>query len=215
MYKHWGSYFTKIDHKLFGAYRGGGKTSGWSNPHCSHCHPYDTQPLKHQGYQATTLLKKIMAAFSVILDLTQEENHPHPNAKEEEAAIFLSWKLGYPSRTSSDWTIVIHYDQDLVHEPSQPVQVYKTYHVHTHHLCFGKHSSLYFYSLFHSRTYSEARTRTSHITLPNTAAHAFPTILDYIYVDNVQTCITTDNAIALKFLLLFFLCHWLAYCACE
>jgi hypothetical protein len=107
----------------------------------------------------------------------------------------LSWRLD-PSLSLSDWTVVIR---------SQDRQTDDEYHVHRNILAVGPSKSDYFGSLFrNSDRLAESESKTSYITLEDRAAKAFPSLLDFMYCPNNQLMVTTDTAIALRYLAQYF-----------
>ena len=121
----------------------------------------------------------------------------------------LSWRLE-PLQSLSDWTIKIR------SKHSGSVQ---EYHVHKNILAVGPCKSEYFCGLFrcsasdHNSSNSnsnntisiaESSTRTSCITLEDSAAQAFPHLLDFLYSPARTISVTTQNAVALRYLSQYF-----------
>mmetsp|Transcript_22665 Transcript_22665/g.47409 ORF Transcript_22665/g.47409 Transcript_22665/m.47409 type:complete len:533 (-) Transcript_22665:38-1636(-) len=81
-----------------------------------------------------------------------------------------------------------------------PVQ---KYHVHKAILSVGPRRSDYFATLFKQSALSEHSTNTSRISLQDSAADAFPSVLDYIYTDK-PVKFTSKNATAIRHLAHYF-----------
>lgn len=109
----------------------------------------------------------------------------------------LSWRLDC-SDSLSDWTIVVSKSSNKSAQDST------TYHVHKNILAVGPRSE-YFASLFKGRhEVSEQTMSTSVITLEDSAADAFPVMLDFIYEGNGEANLDTSKAVALRHLAQYF-----------
>ena len=81
--------------------------------------------------------------------------------------------------------------------------LFQEYHVHKAILSVGPRRSEYFGTLFKQSHLSEFENNTSRINLEDSAADAFPAILDYIYTEkNIK--FTTKNATAVRHLAHYF-----------
>mmetsp|Transcript_24258 Transcript_24258/g.54218 ORF Transcript_24258/g.54218 Transcript_24258/m.54218 type:complete len:519 (+) Transcript_24258:699-2255(+) len=144
------------------------------------------------------------------------------DAASEEESEPLTWSLGEPS-AFCDWSIEVTTQianskgkrkvkrEGSNIKTSQPsVQVY---HVHKAILSSGRRRSEYFTTLFkQSHLYNEFESNTSKIQLEESAAVAFPDILDYLYKDkNVR--LTASNATAVRHLAHYFGIRSLWKCA--
>lgn len=108
----------------------------------------------------------------------------------------FSWR-GTPEITHSDWTIIIHSNDDSHQE----------YHVHKGIMVT---SCKYFSALFGMKVrVPENEDRTSRITLErDDEAKAFPMMLDHVYSpDTTLEGISTENAVALRSLARYFRCR--------
>eukprot|EP00550_Attheya_septentrionalis_P006198 CAMPEP_0198295380 /NCGR_PEP_ID=MMETSP1449-20131203/27356_1 /TAXON_ID=420275 /ORGANISM="Attheya septentrionalis, Strain CCMP2084" /LENGTH=408 /DNA_ID=CAMNT_0043995665 /DNA_START=82 /DNA_END=1308 /DNA_ORIENTATION=- len=109
----------------------------------------------------------------------------------------LSWRLD-GADSLSDWTITIK-------RASDPSGASETYHVHKNILAVGPRKSDYFASLFKvPAKLSESNTSTSIIELDDSAASAFPYMLDYMYSANGEADFSTERATALRYLAEYF-----------
>ncbi|KAL9184383.1 hypothetical protein ACHAXT_002469 [Thalassiosira profunda] len=144
----------------------------------------------------------------------------------------LTWSSGDETSNFSDWTIEVtrmhspsppsaviakspgkdkyyghskhgkeHRARELSQADSQPST--QTYHVHKAILSVGPRRSEYFATLFKQSHLSEFESSTSRISLEDSAADAFPAILDYIYSDKTVKFIT-KNATAIRHLAHYF-----------
>mmetsp|Transcript_3118 Transcript_3118/g.4539 ORF Transcript_3118/g.4539 Transcript_3118/m.4539 type:complete len:326 (-) Transcript_3118:249-1226(-) len=107
----------------------------------------------------------------------------------------LSWKLD-PKESLSDYKIVVMCGEEVT-----------SYHVHRNILAVGPRRSEYFVRLFQSDTeVTEHKTGKSSIQLEEPAACAFPLMLDYMYnqSENLESVLTTENAISMRFLASYF-----------
>ncbi|KAL7541298.1 hypothetical protein ACHAXR_012041 [Thalassiosira sp. AJA248-18] len=152
-----------------------------------------------------------------------EDEWDDDSVKEEP----LTWSLDEPSNFC-DWTIEVA----RIHEGGSPMSKcqgkekhahnkhskerkgkevskaesnhhIKYYHVHKAVVSVGPRRSEYFATLFKQNHLSEFATNTSHIKLEDSAADAFPAILDYIYTDkNIK--FNTKNATAIRHMAHYF-----------
>jgi hypothetical protein len=107
----------------------------------------------------------------------------------------LSWR-GDPTRTLSDWTIVL----------STSDESSRTYHVHKAVLAVGARSCRYFTTLFNAPAPPlEKQDCTSRITLDHRDTNVFPVMLDFLYAGALD--VTADSAVALKSLARYFQCR--------
>jgi hypothetical protein len=103
------------------------------------------------------------------------------------------WRLD-PANSFSDWVIEVLTEDD---------EISATYHVHKVVLAAGSRRSSYFLALFQTKLKLKEHTLSkSRIILKDTAAEAFPAMLDFIY--NAKLNVTTENAIALLHLATYF-----------
>jgi len=98
------------------------------------------------------------------------------------------------------------------HKGKDSKPLVQNYHVHKAILSVGPRRSEYFSTLFKQNHLSEFATSTSHINLEDSAADAFPAILDYIYSDK-KVKFTTKNATAIRHLAHYFGVRSLWKCA--
>mmetsp|Transcript_43859 Transcript_43859/g.92246 ORF Transcript_43859/g.92246 Transcript_43859/m.92246 type:complete len:531 (+) Transcript_43859:158-1750(+) len=140
----------------------------------------------------------------------------------------LTWSLDDPS-TFCDWTIEVTRIQcpssttasmsrnvgrdKLTHKNrAESKPLIQQYHVHKAILSVGPRRSDYFATLFKQSHLSECATSTSHISLEDSAATAFPAILDYIYNDK-KIKFSTKNATAIRHMAHYFGIRSLWKCA--
>lgn len=102
------------------------------------------------------------------------------------------WRLD-PDVSFSDYSIIIRTQQRYGRS--------KRYNVHKVFLSVGQHSSRYFASLFtttkKNSNHIENQNDVSTIELPAFAAHAFPTVLDFIYTRGVSCDFSQDPKLML------------------
>ena len=121
--------------------------------------------------------------------------HDVDGVDEEGREPPLSWRLD-ASQSLSDWKIRIHH---------QRKGCTTEYHVHKNILAVGPRKSEYFSSLFRcSDRLAESVLQTSEIVLEDMAADAFPCLLDFMYSPTDNAHVTTENAIALRYLAQYF-----------
>jgi len=125
-------------------------------------------------------------ANHLLLDMFDEEPFP----KNTRAP--LSWR-GDPKETLSDWTIVIHHNDEE-----------KVYHAHKNILALGERGCDYFATLFQS-TFSEKDNSTSHIPLKQTSFQVFEMFLDFVY--GVKIRLRRDEVLPLRSLARYFGCQ--------
>mmetsp|Transcript_15953 Transcript_15953/g.34677 ORF Transcript_15953/g.34677 Transcript_15953/m.34677 type:complete len:503 (-) Transcript_15953:223-1731(-) len=130
------------------------------------------------------------------------------NQDDDEAP--LSWRLD-EGDSLSDWKIVVTRASGggsggrKSNKKAPPATA--TYHVHKNILAVGPKRSEYFASLFKSRNQvPELANATSEIELEDSAADAFPVMLDFIYNarDDSIDDVSTNNAVALRYLAQYF-----------
>jgi BTB/POZ domain len=110
---------------------------------------------------------------------------------DEDEDEYLSWRLD-PVASMSDWTIQIVRDD----------QEDDVYYVHKIMIAIGPRKSGYFAGVIKNSQLQEGLTRISRIPLEKAAAGAIPTLLDFMYSDEVD--ITTNHAGALRALADYF-----------
>lgn len=110
---------------------------------------------------------------------------------DEEEEVHLDWRMD-PEESLSDWKIEITGVDGSIHE---------TYHVHRASLAVGSKQSIYFARVFANAGLREHETQTSCIELEESAAKAFPLMLDYLYNlwDTTKKPITNENAVTLHY----------------
>jgi hypothetical protein len=114
---------------------------------------------------------------------------------DEEFEAPLSWKLD-PSHSLSDWLIKI---------TRQNSKKTDEYFVHKSIMAVGPRKSEYFASLFRcSHQLAESASNTSDIELDDMTADAFPSMLDFLYSPTNTLYISTEKAIALRYLAQYF-----------
>ena len=148
---------------------------------------------------------------------------------EEDFEAELSWRLD-PIQSHSDWTIKVisesthstDTDDDDTSNSTCTSNISREaiYHVHKNILSVGPRKSEYFCSLFRCTAnrsnqegcdtgivvpqLRESESQTSTIVLEAVAAKAFPRLLDFAYSTTDTLYITTENAIALRYLAQYF-----------
>mmetsp|Transcript_15595 Transcript_15595/g.24250 ORF Transcript_15595/g.24250 Transcript_15595/m.24250 type:complete len:240 (-) Transcript_15595:26-745(-) len=135
----------------------------------------------------------------MILDLG-EYHYSTPVEEDRE----LSWRLT-PEESLSDWRIVIQIIEDDMEDTEASQKI--TYNVHKSVLGVGPRRSEYFSRVFRNEVVIEATKSTSHIQLQDSAALAFPYMLDFMYRTNdaaTEVNVTTENAVALRHLAQYF-----------
>mmetsp|Transcript_16222 Transcript_16222/g.29298 ORF Transcript_16222/g.29298 Transcript_16222/m.29298 type:complete len:543 (-) Transcript_16222:72-1700(-) len=146
----------------------------------------------------------------------------------------LTWSLDEPSQFC-DWTIEVtrvyqkqshsrygreHKGREINRADSKGREINRAeskplvqhYHVHKAILSVGPRRSEYFAALFKQNYLSEFETNTSQITLEDSAATSFSSILDYIYNDK-KVKFTSKNATAIRHLAHYFGVRSLWKCA--
>ena len=131
----------------------------------------------------------------------------------------LSWRMD-PKESYSDWTIEISYEVEEGGETDEKSDDTKsanegiirdTYHVHRMILGIGPKRCEYFVGLFQSGAFNESNSNTSHITLPQLAAEAVPSMLDYLYAHRTpEKYITTNHAVGMRHLAQYLGCRILS-----
>mmetsp|Transcript_15717 Transcript_15717/g.24447 ORF Transcript_15717/g.24447 Transcript_15717/m.24447 type:complete len:658 (-) Transcript_15717:629-2602(-) len=117
------------------------------------------------------------------------------NTKDKKRSV--SWRLD-PEESLSDWTIVV---------TSKISRQVSTYHVHKNFLGAGVRRSQYFARLFRrtaTTTFAESSNSTSTIELEDSAATAFGDMLDFLYSSSKAAKVTTESAVALRYLSIYF-----------
>mmetsp|Transcript_10720 Transcript_10720/g.15776 ORF Transcript_10720/g.15776 Transcript_10720/m.15776 type:complete len:351 (+) Transcript_10720:114-1166(+) len=121
-------------------------------------------------------------------DGIQEEN-PAPYKR-------LTWNRD-PVASLSDWSIVVTSKSDK--------EEIDTYHVHKCLIGAGPRGSQYFLKLFTISGLKESQTCTSKLDLEETAASAFPDMLDFMYASqNEEVKVKTETAVAMRHLANYF-----------
>lgn len=134
----------------------------------------------------------------MILDLGEY----HYSAPVEED-MELSWRLT-PEESLSDWRIVLQLLEDDIEDAAPFIKIYD---VHKNILGVGPRRSEYFSRVFRNKMVIEATKSTSYIQLQDSAASAFPEMLDFMYKRNDATAeinATSENAVALRHLAQYF-----------
>jgi hypothetical protein len=137
---------------------------------------------------------------SAFCDWTIEVTHLHTGHSREQ-------QLGGSVASLNSSTVSFHRHGSREHHRSSLSRIgslrVETYHVHKAILSVGPRRSEYFATLFKQSQLSEHSTNTSHINLEESAAEAFPGVLDYIYSDK-KIKFTSKNATAVRHLAHYF-----------
>ena len=129
-----------------------------------------------------------LGLFAVDQDSGESDEEGSTTKKGKQS---FGWRTD-PVESFSDWTIVIN-GEDI-------------YHVHKCIMGSGRRSSRYFERMFRmERPLQENTLSRSEIKLEHeSAAEAFPIMLDYMYSKSDNVKATTENAVALRFLAGYF-----------
>jgi hypothetical protein len=128
-------------------------------------------------------------------------------SKVEDSPKSLSWRLD-PDASLSDWTIVVT-TTVVQEEPAASSSKSTSYHVHKNIVGAGPRGSQYFLRLFKTNGLEESNTSTSRLELENSAAIAFPDMLDFMYryayeSEEVKVEANPETAVALRHLANYF-----------
>jgi len=149
-----------------------------------------------------------------------EETSSSKKPKEPEK---FSWRLD-PEESFSDWTIVLDVlthpededddDDENKREADETTPIQTEFHVHKSYLAAGTRRSLYFQQVFSVSSHhqnnnnalllEESLDATSRIPLEESAARAIPTFLDFMYSENDPLEVTTESAVALRWIASYF-----------
>jgi hypothetical protein len=112
------------------------------------------------------------------------------NALGRTESISNSWKMD-PVSSYSDWSIRVK------HAKHGTIDVYN---VHKHVMAVGQYKSIFFSDMFLSSDSKILTKGTTTVALDHTAAELFPQMLDFMYSRGHTLTISTETAVALRFL---------------
>lgn len=157
---------------------------------------------------------------SFLDDWSSFETYGFSPAKARNETKRLTWRLDQ-KESYSDWMIVVTRSSGsyvIVSEGNKKKKKknkkrksdgnamrVREYHVHKTVLSLGPKKSEYFENLFNTNDMAEHQAATSEIEFEDTAADAFPAMLDYMYADKEEPlAIDSENAVALRHLAHYF-----------
>ncbi len=114
---------------------------------------------------------------------TFENNDDIDESPESTTEIQPSWRLS-PDKSLSDFMLTVL---------SSETGTAKNYHVHKHMMAVGQRSSQYMNDVFASENTSHFQ-----VTLDEKTSVLIPDILDFIYCNNHDVTMTTENAVAFR-----------------